>query len=245
MVFYAINIYGTGGGSSVIRNAGTIIADHSGRAVSASGQIETVINTGFIRGEVSLGSGDDVFIFKSGTVDGDVLGGYGDDRYVINKAGLDIVEEVDQGTDSVRASVRFELPSYVENLTLTGGKNIDGIGNGGEKDLIGNSGKNLLFGWYGNDFLDGGKGNDTLTGGFGNDNFHFQLGGGKDTVTDFESGFDSLDLAALKGVKGYDDMIKHHVDDKGADLWITYGKDIVVLKDTDINDLDTADFIFG
>lgn len=243
--FYAINIFGTGGGSSTIINSGTIMASYNGRAIHASGQVEKVINTGFMHGEVSLGSGDDIFIFKSGIVDGEVRGGYGNELYVVNKAGLNIVEEADQGTDSVRASVKFELPTYVENLTLTGGKNIDGIGNGGDNDLLGNSGENLLFGWYGNDFLDGGKGNDKLIGGFGNDEFHFQRGGGRDVVTDFEGGFDLLDLSAFKGAKGYDDMVKHHLDDKGDDLWITYGKDTVVLKNTDVDDLDAANFIIG
>jgi Ca2+-binding RTX toxin-like protein len=245
--FNAINFYSEPG-SHVVRNAGTItggINGTDGKAIYGGGQIEKVINTGTIHGNVDLGGGSDIFIFKSGKIDGEVHGGHNDDLFITRKAGLDIVENADGGEDNVRSSVTFELQANVENLQLMGKKDIDAIGTGGDNELIGNSGKNLLFGWYGNDVLDGGKGNDKLTGGVGADEFHFQRGSGMDRVTDFEAGMDHVYLGGLKGGKDFDDMIENHMHAKGDDLWITYGDDTVVLKDTTKAELNTSDFDFG
>ena len=245
--FNAINFYGEAG-SHVVRNAGTITGSVNGTdglAIYGGGQIEKVINTGAIHGDVDLGGASDVFIFKSGAIDGEVRGGYGDDLFITKKAGLDIVEIADAGEDSVRSSVTFELQANVENLKLIGKKDIDAIGTGGDNELSGNSGKNLLFGWYGNDVLDGGKGSDKLTGGFGVDEFHFQRGSGMDRVTDFEVGMDHIYLGNLKGATNFDNMMAHHVQTKGDDIWITYGDDVVVLKGTTEALLNTGDFDFS
>jgi Ca2+-binding RTX toxin-like protein len=244
----AINFYDESG-VHVLRNAGTITGSFNGtdgRAIYGSSQIEKVINTGTIHGDVELAGGNDIFIFKSGKVDGDVAGGLGSDVYVVRKAGLNIVEKFGEGTDMVFSSVKFELQANVDDLQLTGGKDINAIGNGGDNWLHGNGGRNLLYGWYGNDALNGGKGNDILTGGVGTDAFLFVRNGGKDTITDYEAGFDDLYLSAFKGHKDFADMLANHVDEKAnGDLWITYGADTVVLRDTDVAMLDSGDFHFS
>jgi len=243
----AINFYGEAG-AHILRNAGTIIGSvngDGGRAIYGSSQIEKVTNTGTIHGDVDLGGGSDMFIFKSGKVTGDVAGGEGSDVYVVRKAGLNIVENFDEGTDMVFSSIKFELQANVDDLQLTGGKDIDAIGNGGNNWLHGNAGKNLVYGWYGNDSLNGGKGNDILTGGAGTDSFNFDRGTGRDVITDYEAGSDDIYLGSLKGHKDFDDMVAHHVDEKAnGDLWITYGKDTVVLRDTDVAGLNSGDFYF-
>ena len=243
----AINFYDDSG-AHVLRNAGTITGSFNGtdgRAIYGSSQIEKVINTGIIHGDVELAGGSDTFIFKSGKVTGDVAGGEGSDVYVIHKAGLDIVEDFDEGTDMVFSSVKFELQANVDDLQLTGGKDIDAIGNGGDNWLHGNAGKTLIYGWYGNDALNGDKGNDILTGGAGTDSFIFIRGTGKDVITDYEAGSDDIYLGNLKGHKDFADMLANHVDEKAnGDLWITYGKDTVVLRDTDVAGLNSDDFHF-
>lgn len=55
----------------------------------------------------------------------------------------------------------FTLPAGVENLTLTGSTNINGVGNAGNNEIRGNSGNNRLSGGGGYDKLIGGLGNDT------------------------------------------------------------------------------------
>ena len=80
-------------------------------------------------------------------------GGTGDDTYVVNQAGDVVTETANQGTDTVESSITFTLGSNVENLTLTGTANINGMGSSANNVLLGNSGNNTL---------DGGSGDDTV-----------------------------------------------------------------------------------
>jgi Ca2+-binding RTX toxin-like protein len=96
--------------------------------------------------------------------------------------------------------VTFSLANiaYLENLTLTGTSALNATGNTLSNTLTGNTGANTLNGGDGNDFLYGGLGNDTLTGGAGADHFVFNTTlnatTNKDTITDFVSGTDKIDL---------------------------------------------------
>lgn len=230
-------------GQSIIKNNGRILGgDYS---IKASDAVEKIINTGKLEGSVHLGGGDDIFLFKGGSVDGTVQGNMGDDTFVVRKAGLQISEEFGEGIDSVYTSVSFELSSNIEALHLTGRKDIDAVGGSGGNEIHGNTGRNAIDGAGGMDFIDGGKGNDILTGGSSSDDFHFARGTGKDVVTDFEAGFDEILLGDLKGATDYADMLENHVRQKGDDLWITYGDDVIVLKGTLEADLKASDFDFG
>jgi Ca2+-binding RTX toxin-like protein len=113
-------------------------------------------------------------------------GGSGDDTYVIVDAN-DIIDEAFAGSggiDTIQSSVSFSMDGaarvlgVVERLVLTGGANINGVGNAlgnaisgnsGANNLIGLGGNDLLQGFEGDDLLDGGSGKDTLRGGEGND----------------------------------------------------------------------------
>lgn len=152
-------------------------------------------------------------------------GGAGNDIYTVDNVDDLIVEIVGEGTDLVNASVSFDLGSIfffpgmdtIENLTLTGSANIDGMGNQLANKITGNAGDNVLSGNGGKDNLSGGAGNDTLIGGFGadiltggldSDRFEFNFLSAsidKDTVKDFVSGTDTiaLSVAAFGGLAGY------------------------------------------
>ena len=128
-----------------------------------------------------------------------MVGGTGDDTYVVNQPGDVVSETANQGTDTVESSITLApLGSNVENLTLTGTANLNGMGSSANNVLLGNSGNNTLDGGSGNDTAEGGDGNDTLTGGSGND----VLRGG--------NGIDSLDGGSgddqLLGGAGNDTM---------------------------------------
>ncbi len=136
-----------------------------------------------------------------------LIGGRGDDTYVVDDAGDSVVESANEGTDAVRSSITYVLPSDVENLTLTGGNGIDGTGNSLANVLVGNAAANSLRGEFGLDILEGGGGDDLLYGGFGidiarfsgsSDGYAFSVSDDLVRVTDIDAangddGVDTLD----------------------------------------------------
>jgi Ca2+-binding RTX toxin-like protein len=82
------------------------------------------------------------------------------------------------------------------NDRLMGGSGNDALDGGAGNDrLKGGSGEDKLDGGAGNDKLAGGHGNDMLTGGADADTFKFGEMGGNDTITDFETGVDKIDVS--------------------------------------------------
>ena len=141
------------------------------------------------------------------------------------------------------------------NDRLDGGSGLDVLlGGSGNDTMIGGSGNDIfgggqgldyMLGGTGTDLMNGGAGNDKLTGGAGADQFYFQRGSGIDRITDFEDSLDEIHFDSNKAMSGFNDMVDHHVAAHGDDLWITYGKDVIILKNTDANNLHEADFIFA
>lgn len=96
-------------------------------------------------------------------------GGTGDDIYVVNSVQDIVIENLDEGIDSIRSSISYVIGTNVENLKLIGTEVIDGTGNALDNKLIGNDANNLLTGKAGNDWLVGKEGADTMIGGSGDD----------------------------------------------------------------------------
>ena len=81
---------------------------------------------------------------------------------------------------------------------LTGTAAGDAIrGYGGGDWLDGRAGNDFLYGGAGADVLTGGPGRDSLSGGTGNDWFRFTDARSIDTITDFVSGSDHIDLGFI------------------------------------------------
>lgn len=139
-------------------------------------------------------------------------GGLGNDTYRVAQAGDQVREKSNQGTDTVQALVRHTLGANVENLLIKGSKALNGTGNALGNRLLGNraanqlnglAGTDTLLGNRGNDTLVGGAGADTLRGGLGKDRFRYQQAAhGKDTINDFRSGVDKVEVlgARFKGL---------------------------------------------
>jgi Ca2+-binding RTX toxin-like protein len=89
-------------------------------------------------------------------------GGAGDDTYSVDDAGDSIVENGNEGTDTVRtSSVNVTLAANVENLVFGGSAVLNGTGNALANLITGNAAANVIDGLGGADTMKGGGGNDT------------------------------------------------------------------------------------
>jgi len=111
-----------------------------------------------------------------------LIGGVGNDTYTVDDTADVVVENFNEGTDSVFASATYTLSDNIENLTLTGTADIDGTGNALNNAITGNGGANML---------DGGAGADTMAGGAGNDTYIVDNAGDR-TVETFNAGIDTV-----------------------------------------------------
>ena len=177
-------------------NAGTDTVQ-AGVSYALAGHVENLILTGTATSGTGnsldnsiTGNGLDNML-SGGTGADTMAGGGGNDTYVVDNAGDVVTEGAAAGTDTVQSSVTFTLGANLENLTLTGGTTVDGIGNTLNNVITGNnvanllqgdSGADTLIGAGGADMLDGGSGNDSMAGGIGSDTYIVDAAG--DVVTE-------------------------------------------------------------
>jgi predicted extracellular nuclease len=95
-----------------------------------------------------------------GLGDDTMNGGAGNDTFYVNSIDDFCYDAPGQGIDTVISSIGWALDNYIENLTLTGGADINAWGNEWNNLLIGNSGNNVLNGNGGIDTMIGGLGDD-------------------------------------------------------------------------------------
>jgi VCBS repeat-containing protein len=143
-----------------------------------------------------------------------LTGGLGNDTYIVDNTGDVVTELLNEGTDTVQASVSYTLGANVERLVLTGATNISGVGNDLANTLTGNSGNNRL---------NGGAGADTLNGGLGNDTYVVETSGetlieaadaGTDTVETFltwtlGANLENLTLNGSAAINGYGNSLNN------------------------------------
>ncbi|MGO4705346.1 cadherin domain-containing protein [Microvirga sp. 2MCAF38] len=176
-------------GSTKLVNIGKILGGgvNFQRAIEGSQGGDTVVNRGIIKGDVSLGDGDDIFDNRDGILINSTISmgsgtntlwsGSGDDAILVGMsddfidagAGIDTIQLL-SGNTSFRlklgvtnvqdTGIGFKTILNVENVTAAGS---------GNHFLTGNAGDNSIGTSSGNDTLDGGLGNDTLGGGGGSD----------------------------------------------------------------------------
>jgi serralysin len=115
-----------------------------------------------------------------------------------------------------------------QNISIAYNTIIENAVGGSQRDyLVGNDVANKLTGNGGNDTIRGLGGDDILSGGAGSDRFVYGPGeGGTDTIKDFQTGIDKIDLHELVGVTAQDVTFQNgklfiDVDNNpGADLTI-------------------------
>lgn len=168
--------------------------------------------------------GDQGADFLDGGDGADLMaGGDGNDVYVVGDLADAVIEQSNEGSDTVLASIGYSLGAEVENLTLIGSADLVATGNALNNVLVGNSGNNVLSGGDGADALYGASGSDLLLGGAGNDTYRFGLGDGSDRIEDIQ-GSNALHFNGtlternLEAERVGDDMLIHVI---GSDDYIT------------------------
>jgi Ca2+-binding RTX toxin-like protein len=191
------NIIGTAFGDTITGDGNGNALDGGDGNDSLSGSLGFDSITGGL-GNDTIGGGDQ----------GDLLSG-GDGNDLINGGmGLDTIDG-GIGNDTINCGVA--------NDSVTGGTGFDELhgfdgndtlGGGDQGDLMfGELGDDVLNGGMGLDTIDGGAGNDTITGGLGGDSltggadadtfaFNTPITDGIDTITDFLSGTDTIQVSA-------------------------------------------------
>lgn len=229
------------GMSVSIVNHGTIAVSNGATAIGGNSAVTSIVNDGLIIGAVRLGDGAGTFDTRGGVVRGVIEGNLGDDTLIVSDAKVKMVENLDEGMDTVQSTVSYTLGDNIEQLILLNKAAINGSGNALDNTLRGNGGSNTLEGLGGDDKLFGGKGNDLLHGGDGADIFVFSTGDGKDRVMDFVQGTDTVNLKSWSVFKSFDDLMKNHAVDSGDDLLISYKGDsllILGVHKADVTDTD-------
>ncbi|WOH48860.1 calcium-binding protein [Bradyrhizobium sp. sBnM-33] len=141
-----------GGGNDII-NAGV------GNDVVVAAAGDDTVNGGAGHDRIDGGSGVDT-----------MSGNAGNDTYVINSASDIVVEQVNEGTDTLEVGFTWSgRPANVEVVQLTGSASINLTGTTGNDILHGNSATNTILGGVGADVIAGGGGKDLMTGGAGLD----------------------------------------------------------------------------
>jgi uncharacterized delta-60 repeat protein len=135
-------------------------------------------------------------------------GGVDEVRFAATKASTLTLFAGDTGIEQVTIGTGTGLTAVT---TGTAALNVNAAAVGNALTITGNGGVNILVGTAFNDTLSGGKGSDLLTGGGGADAFVFNFApnasSNKDTITDFMSGTDVLQLSkaiytAITGAPG-------------------------------------------
>ncbi|RQW61041.1 cadherin-like domain-containing protein, partial [Vibrio viridaestus] len=161
--------------------ATTIIGDNSSEVIDGNSYTDHLVGNG--GNDLLIGGGGDDWL--EGGSGNDTLFGYSHNDYSSIYSGY----SDESGAD-----------------LLDGGAGTDTLyGGSGDDILIGGTGSDTLFGDNGNDILIGGtfdsatgdNANDVLTGGAGKDLFILEENGGVDTLADFNSNEDAIDISEL------------------------------------------------
>ena len=167
----------------------------------------------------------------------------------------------ESGNDSIDGGGGADiLVGGADNDTISGGEGHDFIlgdatgagvvgddslrGGAGNDALLGDGGSDTLDGGEGSDWLIGGAGDDVLTGGAGDDTFFFEPNHGNDTVTDFVSGEDLIDLREFSDISGIDDLV---FETQGNDVVINltdYSGGTIRIEGVSTSSLTASNFVF-
>jgi len=241
---------GAGNDVYFVDNAGDQVVENPGEGTDAvfssahfalSANVETLVLQG---GADLQGYGNDLANALYGNTGNNLLnggagadvmfGGLGNDTYFVD-GGDGVIENANEGTDSVFSTTHYALSANVENLVLQGNADLQSYGNNLANALYGNTGNNILNGEGGADIMFGGAGNDAY---FvdGGDGVIENANEGNDTVFStthyaLPANVENLVLQGSAGLQGYGNSLNN----------VLYGN----IGDNLLNGEAGADVMFG
>lgn len=212
----------TPGTSFDLRDLTAFVQARENDVIIAEGQYDDwegrTIATGIGNDRVEGVSANDRFELGSGNDTG--IGGSGQDT-MFGALGKDSLAG-ESGDDLLRGGGG--------NDSVIGGTGNDRLyGDAGDDWLEGGDHKDKLFGGSGDDTLVGGTGTDVLTGALGADQFHYREGFGRDKVTDFEDGLDTLVITGAGPISSALDALALAVDITGGVRFDFGGGDVLTV----------------
>ncbi|MBL4838267.1 MAG: hypothetical protein JKY34_11900, partial [Kordiimonadaceae bacterium] len=204
---------------------------------------------------ITGGAGDDKIYGSSGA---DIIDGGDGNDYIYGGTHADTISGGD-GDDIISASTGSDVVTAGEGADTvygsTGTDNIQGDGGndllfgGTNKDTVdGGSGDDTVYGGSNDDIIIGGTGDDLLDGGSGDDTFVFAAGSGADTIADFNTNKDTLDLANtitdFTDIASVQAAATETVVSGTSGVLIDLGGDSVFLEGLSLDDIADADYIF-
>lgn len=170
-------IGGKGDDTYLVDHSGDVVVEKPGEGTDTvyasisyilKDHVENLILTGSDNLVGTGNDGDNVLVGNDGNnlLDGGkgadtMIGGQGGDTYLVDNPGDLVIENPDEGIDTVAANIDYVLSVNVENLVLAGAANLKGSGNDKDNVIVGNTGNNIIDGELGADIMMGGKGDDT------------------------------------------------------------------------------------
>ena len=192
---FSDTLVGGAGADTLIGGTGNdvyVVDDASDLVVEDPGEGNDTVRTALASYVLADGVETLIVTTSSGASDA----GNGLDNLLQGAAGNDVLWGL-AGNDTLRGGAG--------NDTLFGGAHADRLWGGSGDDLLdGGDGGDTLMGGYGNDTLLAAGRGDVLTGGEGRDVFVFSRAdavagsGPTDVITDFQAGFDVIDLSAIR-----------------------------------------------
>lgn len=244
------NVNGSSGANIIIGNAEDNVLDgregndtisgNDGNDTLYGGTGNDVLNGGNDSDTLWAGTGTNTL---NGGAGNDALhGGDGDDTYnggdgddfLHGSAGIDMYDG-GSGIDTIdfsysRFGATFDMGSDL--ITFTGGVTVESFV--GIENVIGTGGVDTIIADAAANVLEGGEGDDTITGGGGADLYRFSKWDGNDTITDFDT---SEDIVEIDGVAldPTNPPAGVAIMQDGSDVLISHGlHDTVVLTGVDL-----------